>query len=97
MDHQENLFSVLSQRNEKDKIIIKNENINAKKGFRKNRITLKLKSKNDCVCFSDSKKREKGVMTSYKVKSVPRNVGIIDCLCLDNWAEKTQFENKYFN
>ena len=97
LDHQENLFSVLSQRNEKDKIIIKNENINAKKGFRKNRITLKLKSKNDCVCFSDSKKREKGVMTSYKVKSVPRNVGIIDCLCLDNWAEKTQFENKYFN
>ena len=95
LDHQENLFSVLSKRDTKDKKIIKNEN--AKKGFRKNKISIKLKSKNDYMCFSDSKKRDKGVMTNYKVKSVPRNAGIIDFLCLDNWAEKTQFENKYFN
>lgn len=101
LDHQENLFSVLSQRNAKDKKIKKNEienrNGNKKKGFRKNKISIKIKSKNDYAYFSDSKKRDKGVMTSYKVKSVPRNVGIIDFLCLDNWAEKTQFENKYFN
>jgi len=95
LDHQENLFSVLSQRSAKDKKNIKDEYV--KKGFKKNRISIKLKSKNNYVCFSDSKKKEIGVMTNYKVKSIPRNVGIIDFLCLDNWAEKTQFENKYFS
>lgn len=95
LDHQENLFSVLSQRKTKDKKLIKNENI--KKGFKKNKINIKLNIKNDHGSFSDSKKRDKGVMTNYKVNSVPRNIGIIDFLCLDNWAEKTQFEKKFFN
>ena len=43
-----------------------------------------------------NKKKKKKKRNYFNINTVQKNAGIIDCLCLDNWAEKTQFEKQFF-
>ena len=43
-----------------------------------------------------NKKKNRKKIDVFKNNILQKNAGIIDCLCLDNWAEKIQFEKQLF-
>ena len=93
LDFQENIFNIFNEKNSNNIIYsslpLKNNIINIEDTKEtKNNINNKLENKS---CYANLNHKNK-LKKSYKLKEA----GIIDCLCLDNWAEKTQFEKKYF-
>ena len=96
LDYQENLFNILNKKNniltsvrKKRNAYSKTENINII-GIKSNKKENKIMYTN----FSYDKNRDKNKCIFNGISS-PKEAGVIDCLCLDNWAEKTQFEKKY--
>ena len=92
LDHQEDIFNVFNKRNKEKKLLITLRTIY--NGKSQNEIINNNKAKNKTAYgkFIINKRKKK----VFNFNNKPKNAGIIDCLCLDNWAEKTEFEKKYF-
>ena len=54
------------------------------------------KSINTNINENKNVNKKKKFILNFNVLNKNKNAGIIDCLCLDNWAEKTQFEKQFF-
>ena len=95
LNNQENIFNIFNRYNIQD---LKIESIKKKKNTNKKSIQRNIKTKTNYMNYMDNKLKDKNrVEIFYSTNNIPKEAGIIDCLCLDNWAEKTQFEKNYFS
>ena len=93
LDYQKEIFNIFNEKNNNiilSTLSVKNSKLNNDESKEtKENISNKLENKSVFVNFNN-----KNLDKKYKIK---KEAGIIDCLFLDNWAEKTQFEKKFFS
>ena len=101
LDYQEKIFNINNKKYNKNILLATfqkkyNEKMNKKDNESINDENIRIKNKSVSVNLISNKKRNKNNINYFNNNFANKNVGIIDCLFLDNWAEKIQFEKQYF-
>ena len=105
LDYQEEIFSAFNKKYNKNILLTtlqKNYNKNKQKKeiineyMDNNNKKMENKSINTNINENKNVNKKKKFILNFNVLNKNKNAGIIDCLCLDNWAEKTQFEKQFF-
>ena len=105
IDYQDEIFSVFNKQYNKNfllnalpKTYNKKRQKKEVKSERINNNNKRKENKSINTSFNENKKinKKKEIILNINNINKNKNVGIIDCLCLDSWAEKTQFEKQFF-
>ena len=88
-------YNKRENKNDNKEKINENNDINDNKNVKTENksVSVNIKDNNN---DKKNKKKKRRKRNHYNANTIQKDAGIIDFLCLDNWAEKTQFEKQFF-